>query len=268
MRISHKFYFLLIAIVSIPVSVMGETAVNESNFNLYSRPIVLTDVYATGYYCVYNCELEGTQTITKAISNNIYILKASFLFGGLGIAMQGTGRLAADDDYIKYTGGGGCFVHIAGPDAGKNLNGQWVISPDDLRSRYARLGINDFIGFGNLALLYPENATYVKVESFTGSSGNPLTPWFSIASDSSLIPLGQTCIILFKNNTDAAYGGEYTTFKAEDIGSAIKGKHIDIYLGEGQSAIDKWNLTGGNRYVDIYPDTVPKALIATLPLRK
>jgi 3D (Asp-Asp-Asp) domain-containing protein len=59
------------------------------------------------------------------------------------------------------------------------------------------------------------------------------------------------CVLLFKNNaTD--YDLSKATFRADDTGGSIKGKRIDIYLGEGQSAWDKWLQSGGNRYVDIY----------------
>jgi 3D (Asp-Asp-Asp) domain-containing protein len=213
--------------------------------------IIITDVFATGYYCVYDSELAGSQTITKTISNNAYILKASFLFGGRGVAMQGTGKTAPNGDYIKYTGGAGCFVHISGPDAGRNLKGQWVENPQVLRNRYARLGITDFTGFGNLALSYPDRATFSRTSSVAGSSGQTLTPWLSISVDPSLIPLGQTCKLSFKNSTAKASGVKYSTFRADDIGGSIKGKHIEIYLGEGQSAIDEWNRTGGNRLVSL-----------------
>jgi 3D (Asp-Asp-Asp) domain-containing protein len=48
------------------------------------------------------------------------------------------------------------------------------------------------------------------------------------------------------------YDGVSASLKADDIGGAIKGKHIDIYAGEGESAIERWHQTGGNCYVDIY----------------
>jgi len=64
------------------------------------------DVRATAYYTIYESEMDGTQTITLEISGRTYTLKASFLFGGFGIAMQGTGRTGPGGDYIHYSGGG------------------------------------------------------------------------------------------------------------------------------------------------------------------
>jgi 3D (Asp-Asp-Asp) domain-containing protein len=166
--------------------------------------------------------------------------------------MQGTGRIGPGGDYIKYTGGADSFVRLTGPKAGANLEGQWVINPQQLRSRYERLGITDFTGFGNLALLHPGSATFSIAPSITGSMGQTLLAWSSISTDPSLIPSGQTGTIVFKNGDTTPAGQTFASFKAQDLGQAIKGKHIDIYLGEGQSVFDDWNRTGGNRYVTIY----------------
>ncbi|MGB7581172.1 MAG: 3D domain-containing protein [Sedimentisphaerales bacterium] len=250
MEHGKKSYLLWVVTMAL-LSVAGDSAAASDDF--YKQPPLITDVYATAYHCVYNSELPGTQTITTTISNKTYTLKASFLFGGMGVAMQGTGKTALDGDYIKYTGGAGCFARLTGPNAGRNPEGKWVINPQTLRNRYARLGITDFTGFGNLALLHPDSATYSIVSSLTGSTGQPLTPWSSISADSLLIPPGQTVTLVFKNGATTPAGLASANFIVQDSGQSVKGKRIDIYLGEGKSAIDEWNRTGGNRYVDIYP---------------
>jgi 3D (Asp-Asp-Asp) domain-containing protein len=186
------------------------------------------------------------------VSDNTYTLKASFLFGGRGVAMQGTGRTSPDGEYIKYTGGAACFVHLAGVNAGRNLDGQWVVHPRTLRNRYARMCITDFTGFGNLALLYPARATFSTSAASTGSLGQSLSPWSSAAVDSLLIPLGQTFTVSFKNEEGAVYNETNAIFRADDTGGVVKGRHIDIYLGEGQAAWEQWLQSGGNKYVDIY----------------
>jgi 3D (Asp-Asp-Asp) domain-containing protein len=250
MKCRKKSYLLrALTIVLLPIG--SYSAIASDDFS--KQPPLVTNVYATAYHCVYNSELAGTQTITTAITNKTYTLKTSFLFGGRGVAMQGTGKTAPDGDYIKYTGGAGCFVRLAGPNAGRNPAGKWVTNPQTLRDRYARLGITDFAGFGNLALLNPDSAVYSTVSSIAGSTGRPLTSWLSISADSSLIPTGQTRTILFKNGATTPAGLTSAKFVAQDSGRSIKGKRIDIYLGEGQSVMDEWNRTGGNRYVDIYP---------------
>jgi 3D (Asp-Asp-Asp) domain-containing protein len=238
-------------LITMSLSIGSDTVIASDDFS--KQTPVVTNIYATAYHCVYNSELAGIQTVTTTISNKTYTLKASFLFGGLGVAMQGTGKTAPDGDYIKYIKGSGGFVRLTGPNAGRNIEGKWVINPQALRNRYARLGITDFTGFGNLALLHPASVTYSTVSSIIGSAGQPLTPWLSISADSSLIQPGQTCILVFKNGYTTPSGLTSANFIVQDSGQSIKGKHIDIYVGEGQSAIDEWNRTGGNRYVDIYP---------------
>ncbi len=246
----RKRPYLLWLLTIVSLSILGYRAIASDDFSRQSP--LITDVYATAYHCVYNSELAGTQTITTTISNKTYTLKASFLFGGLGVAMQGTGKTAPDGDYIKYTGNAGPFVRLTGPNAGRNPEGKWVINPQTLRNHYARIGITDFAGFGNLALLHPDSANYSIISSIAGSTGQPLTPWSSISADSSLIPSGQTITILFKNGATTPAGLTSSSFIVQDSGQSIKGKRIDIYLGEGKSVIDEWNRTGGNRYVDIY----------------
>jgi 3D (Asp-Asp-Asp) domain-containing protein len=240
---------LLSVLITMSLSIGAQNIIASDTL---PEPALAANVYATAYHCVYNSELAGTQIITTTISNKTYTLKASFLFGGWGVAMQGTGKTAADGDYIKYIKGAGGFVRLTGPNAGRSIEGKWVINPQTLRNRYARLGVTDFTGFGNLALLHPESATYASVSSVTGSAGQPLIPWYSISADSSLIRPGQTCTLVFTNGYTTPAGFISANFIVHDSGQSIKGKHIDIYLGEGQSAIDEWNRTGGNRYVDIF----------------
>ena len=234
------------------VDTLFKPSADDAEKILSDDSVVVSGVYATGYYCIYDSEMDGSQTISTIISKNKYNLKASFLFGGYGIAMQGTGRIGVEGDYIKYVGDGGCFVRITGPDAGKNLNGQWIENPKTLRKRYARMGITDFTGFGNLALSHPEKANFSRSSQICGSTGEVLRPWHSIAADPSLINPGQSCKLSFKDGATTPYGNTTATFKAEDTGGNIKGRHIDIYLGEGRAALDQWRQTGGNRYVDVY----------------
>ena len=60
-----------------------------------------------------------------------------------------------------------------------------------------------------------------------GAAGTKLTPYYSVAVDTSIIPLGT---ILHD-----ADGNEY---KAEDTGSAIDGYRIDLFIGDHAEAIE------------------------------
>lgn len=69
-----------------------------------------------------------------------------------------------------------------------------------------------------------------------GALGTKLTPYYSIAVDPNLIPLGT---ILWDEE------GNY--YKAEDTGSGIKGNHIDLFVGNHKEA---WNK--GTSYIQLY----------------
>ena len=61
----------------------------------------------------------------------------------------------------------------------------------------------------------------------TGALGTKLTPNYSIAVDTSIIPLGTIL-----------YDSEGNEYKAEDTGSAIKGYRIDIFTGNHEEALN------------------------------
>ena len=59
-----------------------------------------------------------------------------------------------------------------------------------------------------------------------GCLGVKLTPYYSIAVDKSIIPLGT---VLWDDN------GNY--YRAEDTGSGVKGHHIDLFTGDHEAAL-------------------------------
>ena len=59
-----------------------------------------------------------------------------------------------------------------------------------------------------------------------GCLGVKLTPYYSIAVDKSIIPLGT---ILWDDE------GNY--YRAEDTGSGVKGYHIDLFIGDHEAAV-------------------------------
>ena len=226
---SSILMILVLNMFTLTFSISNVTAADSDEF------------WATAYYCVYASEMEGTQTVTQIISGITYTLKASFLFGGHGVAMQGTGRTGSGGDYIHYVGSGGTFVSVDNP-----------FEDAEVRARYAALGITDFTGFGNIGLQYPGGAAFSVVSGVIGASLRTLVPWYSIAVDPAVISLGTTGTLLFKSGTTPGDATEMS-FRADDTGGAIAGNHIDIYVGEGISAINEWIQTGGNRYVEVKP---------------
>jgi len=83
---------------------------------------------------------------------------------------------------------------------------------------------------------YLKKANRAKVvDKFLGCGGYTLTELKSIAVDPRLIPLGSVVYIPQAENVSVdgqALGG---VFYAHDVGSAIKGKHIDVFVGRKQN---------------------------------
>jgi squalene-hopene/tetraprenyl-beta-curcumene cyclase len=222
----------------------------------------LGNVWATCYYCVYESEIAGTQTVTRTISGRSYTLKASFLFGGYGVAMQGKGRTGTDGDYIEYVIGSG------GP--GEPGLGDLVHITDEVRQRYAEeLGITDFTGFGGLALPNPSGAEYRVVPAFTGALGRILRSWHSIAVHVDVkkraAPLDAKGMLFLREGTTPE-NTKCMSFSVDDTGGGeipegINAEYwIDIYVGEGELAYQTWLNTGGNRLVDLYVTPIGKGL--------
>ena len=101
---------------------------------------------------------------------------------------------------------------------------------------------------------YMKRANRVEiVDRFLGCGGYSLAELKSIAVDPRLIPLGSVVYIPQAENVTVdgqTLGG---VFYAHDIGSAIKGKHIDIFVGRKKN-MDAFGSAGmgGTSGVDVY----------------
>jgi 3D (Asp-Asp-Asp) domain-containing protein len=68
-----------------------------------------------------------------------------------------------------------------------------------------------------------------------GATGNPITPLYSVAVDTSVIPLGTTIYIpeLDGMPRDSQASGLHDgCFQAQDRGLRVKGKHVDVFTGD------------------------------------
>ena len=61
-----------------------------------------------------------------------------------------------------------------------------------------------------------------------------------VAVDPKVIPLGSTILVTFKKNEYKQYNGIYS---AQDIGGEVKGKHIDIFLGDFHSTKEHYTVS-------------------------
>lgn len=80
---------------------------------------------------------------------------------------------------------------------------------------------------------------YQSNSEVKGSSGVPLIPNASVASDRALIPSGSVMLVnvpLLDDNGKYQGKNETRLMVALDTGSAIKGQHLDLYFGTGDNA--------------------------------
>jgi 3D (Asp-Asp-Asp) domain-containing protein len=91
------------------------------------------------------------------------------------------------------------------------------------------------------------------VDRFLGSAGNTLTELKSIAVDPRLIPLGATVYIPQAEGVVVDGRVLNGVFYAHDVGTAIKGKHIDVFVGRKQF-MDAFSSAGmrSTGSVDVY----------------
>lgn len=104
-----------------------------------------------------------------------------------------------------------------------------------------------------ISYLKRKNAVRVVNEPL-GSKNYTLSTFKSVAVDTQLIPLGST---LFIPNFERLYlgnsGVHNGVFYANDVGSQVKGNHIDIYIGELDNLSYVRSKTGiGSGLVDVY----------------
>jgi 3D (Asp-Asp-Asp) domain-containing protein len=91
------------------------------------------------------------------------------------------------------------------------------------------------------------------VDQFLGYGGHRLTSLKSIAVDPRLIPLGSSVYIPQAENVSVDGQTLSGVFYAHDVGSAIRGKHIDIFVGRKRN-MDAFTSAGmgSTSGVDVY----------------
>ena len=141
--------------------------------------------------------------------------------------MEGTGTDLAGDA-IHYAGGsGGYWVNVNGArtDPGRNgwshgapywRDGGWRNAQGGVTFKHADGTWDNGPGVGKKKPYH---------DTFGTGPGVPVTPWHSIATDTSVLPRG-TSVYVPSLATTPAHG----CFRAEDTGGAIIGNHIDVLV--------------------------------------
>ncbi len=92
---------------------------------------------------------------------------------------------------------------------------------------------------------------FTKTRWGLGCKGQPLVPFKSIATDPGVIPTGSFIHIAAFAGKRMPHGGVHDgRFVADDVGGSIKGRHIDIFVGQ-LSVWRKVRATIGAETVDV-----------------
>ena len=80
------------------------------------------------------------------------------------------------------------------------------------------------------------------VGNVTAMETTPI-PYYTIAVDPNVIPLGSYCTVVFPD-------GRVFECRAEDTGGMVYGYHIDMYVDEPDVSLDYWdNISGVTVYI-------------------
>ena len=184
----------------------------------------LGSVTVTEYYPVPEAWFIGKPVSAPGLATRHRI---DWLYSARGVSMQGTGiDLNGDLVHIDALGSGGWVTDRGRPSVpGK---GGWAGGPPYWRAGAYWLSRLHQVTFP-LAVGGWSNGRgrkYVRLPgvSFAAGPSKPLRYYRSIAVDPDLIPLGSMIYIDAYRHT-AGHGW----FRAEDVGGAIVGRHVDVY---------------------------------------
>lgn len=161
---------------------------------------------------------------------------------GYFLHVQGSGRLRFEDGTempVAYAGTNGRqYLSI-----GRYLSDLGIIPP----GKTSMQGIRDWLAAdparGQATLRRNERYIFFREgdsSSPVGSMGRTLTPWVSLAVDRNIFPLGAA--LVFAVDVPQEAGGVRTLRPvrgiglAQDAGSAILGRRVDLFCGRGDSA--------------------------------
>jgi len=213
---------LLLAALALPAAATAAQRRHEQ------RPIAkarwLGGVTVTEYYPVPEAWFVGRPVETPGLAQPH---RVDWLYSARGVSMQGTG-IALDGTlvHIDALGDGGWVTDRARPST-PGRHG-WAGGPPYWRAGGYWLARGHRVTFPLLAGGWSNGRgrRYVPLPDVTFAAGasKPLRYYRSIAVDPRLIPLGSRVYVAAYRHT-AGHGW----FRAEDVGGAIIGRHVDVY---------------------------------------
>jgi 3D (Asp-Asp-Asp) domain-containing protein len=240
---------IVFACLALGVSVLVASAPAKSKGPL-KKPAWLTKTTITEYYPSLESWFVGAKDDTPGLSRQS---RVDWLYSARGMAMEGDGVGSDGKRYhIESVGSGGWIAKNGKPasfgtsDTSKQpfwrSSGYWRNKKKGVTFQLHTGGW--FAGVGK---------RYIPPKGITFGSGpsRPLTYYRSVAVDTSLIPLGS---LVYVPKYKSLNGDGW--FKADDVGGAIIGHHIDVYRSPPATLDDGGRYFSGQRIF-----VVPKAKV-------
>lgn len=231
-----------------PVAVTRPTCGNrQGHEHLITRRTWLSGVAITEYYSTPERLFAGRRVHAPGLAG---MHRADWLYSSQGVAMEGDGIGADGRHYHIDALGTGGWVNGAGrrTQAGR-CAGQWS------RGRPAWLegGWRNRTGQVTFPLAAGgwSNGPGVRRVSYRGVTFAPgssitLAPYRTLAVDPGLIPMGSRVYI-------PAYRSHGGWFRAQDVGGAIQGRHVDVYRPPPATLADKGRYLRQQRILVVPP---------------
>lgn len=219
-----------------------------------SRARWLGDVTVTEYYPVPESWYVGKKVSVPGLTTRHRI---DWLYSASGVSMQGTGiGLDGELYHIDALGSGGWVTERGRPSVPGRAG--WAGGPPYWRAGAYWLTRSHLVTFplDGGGWSKGRGRRYVPLPDVTFAEGasKPLRYYRSIAVDPDLIPLGSRIYIAAYRRT--AGGG---WFRAEDVGGAIIGRHVDVYRPPPTEPFGAAQLLDDERIYVIPPGRSPGA---------
>jgi 3D (Asp-Asp-Asp) domain-containing protein len=214
------------------------------------KPTWLSNVVITEYYPAPEWWFVGKRVSAPGLSRKS---KVDWLYSARGVSMQGEGIGMDGRKYHINAVGSSGWITERGRRAQFGRGG--IFSPFWRAEGFwtnARGGVTFPLDAGGWYAGAAKRYVPARGISFKPGSARVLRPYRSVAVDPRLIPLGSLVYVpAYKPLNKDGW------FRAEDTGSAIKGRHIDVYRRPPDSAADTGRYLDGRRIF-----VVPKEDIA------
>jgi VWFA-related protein len=192
-----------------------------------NEPKSIDNVKFTQYNVCHEADMtgHGKTTNPKNIKGTYY---REFLYSAKGVCMQGSGK-AISGETIKYVGSGGGWVNELRESVHYNRKlGKYTKADGTASSPY---WIKD-----ESSVIFEQ----LPKDTFIGSKGWNIIPWYTIAVDPKIIPYGSIVYIKRLDGINIEGISLNGFFIAADTGGAIKGNRIDVFVGAGEKALKEY----------------------------